>query len=260
MGRHVLASLRRTVVTTPRQAGFGLVELLCALTLLAIAVFAVIGLFQSGMLQLRRASTVATAATLADAEMEKFREIKHDALGLSDAAVLAADATYKGDAAYRADTAPQTALAAPVDLASTSVTVASAAGFPTLAPYRVAVGGEVMLVTAGAGTTQWTVTRGLDGTTAGVHSAGATVTQKQRVAVPACGSPPCTTLVPTSVVTGADGRSYRVDRYASWQTVTTTGSTTGRQVKLMTLVVRDGVTPSRIWARLSSSFDEATGR
>jgi hypothetical protein len=60
--------------------------------------------------------------------------------------------------------------------------------------------------------------------------------------------------VPVQTLTGADGESYRVDTYITWQVV---GS--GRGVKLVTIVVRDGDDVNKTWARTASSFDESTG-
>jgi hypothetical protein len=54
--------------------------------------------------------------------------------------------------------------------------VASAAAFPNTPQVRIRVGSELLLVTAVSGTT-WTVTRGLEGTTAAAHAAGSSVTQ-----------------------------------------------------------------------------------
>ena len=59
-----------------------------------------------------------------------------------------------------------TTITAGVSTSDTSITVESADGFPTSAPYRIKIGSEVILVTAGAGTTSWTVTRAQEGTTA----------------------------------------------------------------------------------------------
>lgn len=58
---------------------------------------------------------------------------------------------------------------------STTINVASASGFPGSGSYNIIVGGEEMTVTAGAGTTTWTVTRGVLGTPAAA-AAGAAVT------------------------------------------------------------------------------------
>ena len=70
----------------------------------------------------------------------------------------------------------------------------------------------------------------------------------------ACGTAPCTASVPTKNVTGADGRSYRVDTYIVAQPVVN-----GRPVILVTIVVRDGADVSLVWSRVASSFDESTG-
>jgi len=60
--------------------------------------------------------------------------------------------------------------------AQPSITVASAAGFPTSGNYYIRIDNEVMQVTAGQGTTTWAVSRGLLGTSAATHAAGATIT------------------------------------------------------------------------------------
>jgi len=80
-------------------------------------------------------------------------------------------------------------------------------------------------------------------------------TPANRVALNACGTAPCTTKVPVQTLTGADGKSYRVDTYMTWQTITG-----GRAVKLVTIVVRDGSNTAKVWARTASSFDASTGQ
>jgi prepilin-type N-terminal cleavage/methylation domain-containing protein len=161
------------------EAGFGLIELMIAMTVLAVGILALFAMFESGIRSITRASTVTTAAALADKEMENFRAIRYDAIGLPENLVTAAAAPYSFDPAF----------------SSTS-----------------------------------------------------------RVAVDACGTSPCSTKVPVQTLTGADGRSYRVDTYITWQTV---GA--GRGVKLVTIVVRDGTDVNKTWARTASAFDESTG-
>ena len=238
-----------------------MVELLAAITVLAVGLMAVYAMYQTGLMQIRRASTITTAAALGDAEMEKFRAIKYESLGLDNTDVDAADATYASDPAYRADASPSTTLAAGMTVAQTSITVASASGFPTVAPYLVQIDSELVLVDSGAGTTTWTVKRGQNGTTAATHASAATVTQKQRAHVVRCGTQPCTDVVPTKTVAGADGKNYRVDTYVTWRTITNsaTPAFSGRLLKLITIVIRDSAAPHRTWARVSSSFDESTG-
>src|SRR6266508_2330590 len=94
------------------EHGFGMIELLASMTVMLIGIFAVFAVFQAGIVQIRRASTITTAAAIGDAEMEKFRAIRYDSIGLDDTYVAAADATYKADTSlYKADTSPTTTLA-----------------------------------------------------------------------------------------------------------------------------------------------------
>lgn len=259
----VMVALRRAQLPPVRdERGFGMIELLAAMTVMLVGVMSLFALFQAGIVQVRRASTITTAAALADAEMEKFRAIKYETIGLDDAQVASTDTTYRQDAAYRADTSPTTTLAAALDAAATTVSVTSASGFPTAAPFLVQIDSERILIEAGADTTTWTVKRAVDGTAAAAHSAGAAVSQRQRAHVPACGTAPCTSKIPTRSVVGADGGSYRVDTYITWKQITnsSTPAATGRLLKLVTLVVRENTVPYKQWARLSSAFDESTGK
>jgi type II secretory pathway pseudopilin PulG len=77
--------------------GFGLVELLIAMTVLNVALLALIASFSSGALALTRASKSATAASLADAQIELYRAMTYDSIGLDTAA--ATDSVYTGDSA-----------------------------------------------------------------------------------------------------------------------------------------------------------------
>jgi hypothetical protein len=69
-----------------------------------------------------------------------------------------------------------TTLSSGINNSVTSLTVASASGFPGSGNYYIQIDSEVMQVTGGQGTTTWTVTRGALGTTGASHSSGATVT------------------------------------------------------------------------------------
>jgi Tfp pilus assembly protein PilV len=59
---------------------------------------------------------------------------------------------------------------------------------------------------------------------------------------------------PSRTVTGADGKSYRVDTYLYYDQ-----PSGGQQLKVITVVVRDPAVLSRSLARLSSTFDSSTG-
>jgi len=163
------------------RRGFGLIELLIAMNLMAIGILGLFAMFQAGIVQIRRAGTVSTAAALAEAEMENYRAIPYGSIGL-----------------------PEEDLDA----------------IPPSDPYK----------------------------TDGAYAAGSLVV------LPVCGAPPCTTSTPVQAKTGADGRQYRVDTFMSWQT-----PANGRNLKLVTIVIRDAAAPARMWARVVSAFDESTG-
>jgi hypothetical protein len=78
--------------------GFGIVELLIALMVLNIGVFATFAAFNAGALTLRRASHVATASAMADKQMELYRSLLYANLVLATPSTPL-DATYTSDTA-----------------------------------------------------------------------------------------------------------------------------------------------------------------
>src|SRR5437762_3590506 len=59
---------------------------------------------------------------------------------------------------------------------------------------------------------------------------------------------------PSYTIAGADHRSYRVDTYLYFDT-----PSYGNQLKTITVVIRGGTNMSTVWARVTSTFDPATG-
>jgi Tfp pilus assembly protein PilV len=97
------------------ERGFGLVELLIALTLLNVGILALVAAFNSGALALQRASKTSTASARADKQMELYRSMLYDNIGL-DTTELAADdddAMYVGDASYSASMVTRTCTGSP---------------------------------------------------------------------------------------------------------------------------------------------------
>ncbi len=78
--------------------GFGLIELLVALTVLSIGILATIGVFASGMVTIRRAGAISTATALADRQMEGFRALRFASIGLLSP--IPTNSVYTGDVAY----------------------------------------------------------------------------------------------------------------------------------------------------------------
>lgn len=64
------------------EAGFGLIELLISMVILQIALLAIVGAFGAGAVALGRAGLINTAAVLADTQMELYRSMPYDAIGL----------------------------------------------------------------------------------------------------------------------------------------------------------------------------------
>ena len=92
IGVHVRTRLRQ-------EGGFGLIELLMAITILNIGILAIVAAFNSGIITLRRSSMAATASVLADQQMELYRAVTWDQISLDSSALATLDNTYKCDSA-----------------------------------------------------------------------------------------------------------------------------------------------------------------
>jgi Tfp pilus assembly protein PilV len=122
---HRLRIARRVAVDSD---GFGLVELLIALMVLNVGVFATVAAFNAGTLALRRANRTSTASVIADKQMELYRSLLY-----SNIAVLAppapCDATYCSDTEYAGSvTSPTCPPAVPVAACQPISTVAGPDG------------------------------------------------------------------------------------------------------------------------------------
>ena len=84
-------------IPSPRdESGFGLIELLISIVVLQIALLALVGAFGAGSVALGRAAKINTAAVLADQQMELYRSMPYDAIGL-DTAAAPTTGTYIAD-------------------------------------------------------------------------------------------------------------------------------------------------------------------
>ncbi len=72
---------------------------------------------------------------------------------------------------------PASWLTAAVGSADTTLAVGTATGFPTSGAFTIQVDNEQMTVTAGQGSTVWTVQRGVNGTLPAAHAAGSSTSQ-----------------------------------------------------------------------------------
>ena len=78
-----------------REQGFGLVELLIAMTVLSIGIMAVVAGFSSTYVALNRATRVSSGSALADKQMERFRALTYSWVCLSS---TSGDSTHSGGA------------------------------------------------------------------------------------------------------------------------------------------------------------------
>jgi prepilin-type N-terminal cleavage/methylation domain-containing protein len=84
-----------------QEAGFGLIELLMAMTILTVGILAVAAAFNSGIVTLRRSGMISNASVLADKQMELYRALTYGAIAL-DASSIPATTPYTSDSAYSA--------------------------------------------------------------------------------------------------------------------------------------------------------------
>ncbi len=97
------------------EEGFGLIELLIAMVVLQVALLAIIGAFGTGAAALGRSAKINTATALADQQMELYRAMPYNAIGL-DTAGAPTSGTYVGDTvACPASQTPVCANTAPRD-------------------------------------------------------------------------------------------------------------------------------------------------
>jgi Tfp pilus assembly protein PilV len=80
------------------EAGFGLIELIISMVVLQVALLAIIGAFGASAVALGHAGKSSTATVLADQQLELYRSMPYDAIGLDTSTTSApASGTYTSD-------------------------------------------------------------------------------------------------------------------------------------------------------------------
>jgi hypothetical protein len=121
-------------------------------------------------------------------------------------------------------------LASSITSGATTLTVASAATFPTAGTFRLVIGTEIIIVGAVSGTTFSSLTRGAEGTTAAAHTSGDAVTCILTAGslVGVAGSINLSGLLSARPAAGVAGRVYyATDTFASYRDNGTTWDTLG---------------------------------
>lgn len=94
--------------------GFGLVELMIAVVIMNVSLLALLAAFTNGITTARRSARIATASTLADSQLERYRALKYTAIGLNQGSIDAAGTIYHADSAYRATQVTRTTCSTPL--------------------------------------------------------------------------------------------------------------------------------------------------
>ena len=123
------------------EEGLGLIELLIAMVVLQIALLAIIGAFGAGAAALGRASKLNTASVMADQQMELYRSMPYDAIGL-DTAGAPTTGTYVASTTFcPASQTPVCGNTAPRNNAGTATwSCTAASGATSVAVYFTANG------------------------------------------------------------------------------------------------------------------------
>lgn len=122
-----------------QEAGFGLIELLMAMTVLSVGILALVGAFNAGTVAIRRAAMISTASVIADRQMELYRALTYGSIALSASSIPTA-APYTTDAAYSATQVTTTCSGTPLPAecnASRTVDATTNPPSPDRKPYRV---------------------------------------------------------------------------------------------------------------------------
>jgi prepilin-type N-terminal cleavage/methylation domain-containing protein len=95
-------TLRARFARLRREDGFGLIELVIAMTVLTVGLLSLFAAYSTGYVTLRRATRVSSASVLADSQMERYRALLYAnvKLNTSCGATCTQDATYTADSAY----------------------------------------------------------------------------------------------------------------------------------------------------------------
>ena len=223
-----------------QESGFGMLELLIALVVLNVGLFALVGAFNASAVSINRARNVSAATAVADKQMELYRGLQHCAIWLDQWLMPASGSSYANDTtSYRGTNAfsPQIPYWSTSTAANTQHWVTdgmnASNGFsqPNLGScaYTSQTTAMTLPLTSTQGATGTIDTLGL--VTPPSSSTGSTVR-------------------PVQTVSGPDGVNYTVYTY-----IVLFQPTSGEWTKQVTVTVRDPAAINRVLSRETSVFD-----
>ena len=212
-----------------------MLELLLAMLILNIGIFALVGAFNAGTVAVSRAGSLSSATAVADKQMEIYRSLQNCAIWL-DQWLIPASGTYTNDA-Y--DYNGTSAFSPQIPYWSTST--------PAHSQYWVTDG---MDIANNFGQTDLASCAYLSA--AAKQTLPLTSTQGSAANIDGLGmvTPPSTAVKPVQTIAGPDGTSYTVDTY-----IVLVQPASGEWTKQVTVVVYDPHNASRILAKETTIFD-----
>jgi type II secretory pathway pseudopilin PulG len=225
------------------ETGMGLIELLIAMVILNVGLFAVVGVFNGATVAMGRAATLSAATAVADRQMEIYRSYQNCAIWLDTTTFP----TKGAGSLYEADT-------------KSYMNVYANSGSPNYTPAPTPV---TFLDKAAGGTAMSMLPWSTSSTTsvAVVPWNG----DIQTSCNPSGASPLTATSTPTlsstqaiQTINGPDGVLYPVYTYIILLQPSS-GATVGSYVKQVTVVVRDPRNTAKILARETSLFNPLLG-
>jgi type II secretory pathway pseudopilin PulG len=239
-----------TVARMRKEGGFGMLELLMALVILNVGLFALVGVFNASATSIGRARNFSAAAAVADKQIEIYRGLQNCAIWLDQWQLPASGTTYANDTTSYNGT---TSFSPQVPYWS-SVTSADAQYWVTDGMDSANSFGQTNLASCAYTSQTAKGTLPLTSTQGAAANLGSQNYVTPPVTSTSCGASTTAgcAVEPIQTILGPDGQQYTVYTYIIL--VQPSGGEYGKQV---TVVVRDPRNNAKILARESAVFDPA---
>ena len=235
------------------EGGFGMLELLIALVVLNVGLFALVGAFNASSVSINRARYTSAAVAVADRQMETYRGLTNCAIWLDQWLMPASGTTYanytqgfNGTSSFN----PQISYWN----AGTSATAQSWATDGMTSSNSFSQSNLASCAYTGMSSS---AALPLTSTTGSAANLGSLASVTPPISSTNCSttvsSTPCP-VKPTQTVIGPDGQRYTLDTY-----ITLVQPSGGQWAKQVTVVVRDPKNSARILTRETAVFDPALG-
>jgi type II secretory pathway pseudopilin PulG len=225
------------------ENGFGLLELIIAMVILNIALFAIVGVFNASTVAIRRAGDISAATAVADKQIEMYRGLSNCAIWLDQYLIPVSTSAYGLDTkSYNNVTYWNAGVSASNQVWVTDgMDDSNNYSQPNLKSCAWTAQGTAFTMS----NTGLTATQGANNATTGIDSLGF-ITPPTSAAISA--------VKPVQTIAGPDGVKYVVNTY-----IILVQPSSSEWAKQVTVVVVDPHNSARVLARETSVFDPITG-